>query len=300
MKKIVALCILFALCFGGAYAYAEDSWVIRSYMPWWWLRSHVPTEDELFEDFGSFTYLPTESYDGRYRAELNIERRDGDLATTVYVYITDTESGETAEVIRSERAYDFWGICWDKSSYDIYVQSSDVGTYALRYKDGAWQKDPKAEIPDYIVSRVDIIRMRQRIEDAIGKTPDELDDEYPDHKKAFQLGCIRCEDGFIEYEHSIRPPYTIIAAAGFSPSGELLYNEGMHLLSAELFDSCSPTTYKELIEAFGYGFDPGTSGLWGTGYLIDDGRMAGYFMISDDVDHDWKVQAVASSITDWD
>ena len=34
-------------------------------------------------------------------------------------------------------------------------------------------------------------------------------------------------------------------------------------------------------------------------YLIDDGRMTGYFMISDDVDHDWKVQAVVSSITDW-
>ncbi len=299
MKRAIALLLVFMFCFGGAYADTRDSWAIRSYAPWWALRSYVPTEEELFEDFGSFTYLPTDSYDGRYRAELNIERREGDLATTVYVYITDTQSAETAEVIRTERAYDFWGICWDKSSYDIYVQSTDIGTYTLRCTGGTWQKDLEAKIPDYIVSRVDIIRMRQRIEDMIGKTPDELDQEYSDHLKSFQLGYIRCEDGFIEYEHSVQSSHTIIAAAGFSPYGVLLYNEGMHLLSAELFDSCSPTTYKELIEAFGVGFDSGTSGFLYEDYLIDDGRIAAYLLINDK-DGNWKIYAFVDSITDWD
>ena len=300
MKRSIALLIVLMFCLGGAYADTRDSWAIQSYAPRWALRSYVPTEEELFEDFGSFTYLSTDSYDGRYRAELNIERREGDLATTVYVYITDTQSGKTTAVIRTDRAYDFWGICWDKSSYDIYVQSSDIGIYTLICTGGTWQKDLETGIPDYIVSRVDIIRMRQRIEDMIGKTPDELDQEYSDHLKDFQLGYIRCEDGFIEYEHSWRYPYTIIAAAGFSSSGVLLYNEGLNLLSAELFDGCSPTSYKELVEAFGYGFDSGASGFWSMSYLIDDGRTVVYNMISDGVDHDWKIQAFVTNITDWD
>lgn len=299
MKKLIVLWIVLVFGFGGAYAFGEDNWSICSYMPCWMLHSHVPTKDELFKDFGSFTYLPTDSFDGKYRANINIEQRDGDYATTVYVYIIDTESDETAEVIRTERAYDFWGICWDKGSYDIYVQSSDVGTYTLRYKDGTWQKDRETAIPDDIVSRVDVIRMRQRIEDMVGKTLDELNEEYPDNIFAFQLGCIKCEDGFIEYEYCAQSPNIIIAAAGFSSYGVLLHNEGMDLLSAELFDSYSPTTYKEMIEVFGYGFDSGSSGLWSTVYLIDDGRNVSYFMISDDVDHDWKIQAVVSSITDW-
>ena len=120
MKKIIALLLVFTFCFGCAYADTRDSWTIQSYVPWWWLRSYVPTEEELFEDFGSFTYLPTDSYDGKYRAELNIERREGDLATTVYVFITDTEGDEIAQVIRSERAYDFWGICWDNLVFNNF------------------------------------------------------------------------------------------------------------------------------------------------------------------------------------
>ena len=109
MKRSIALLIVLMFCLGGAYADTRDSWAIQSYAPRWALRSYVPTEEELFEDFGSFTYLSTDSYDGRYRAELNIERREGDLATTVYVYITDTQSGKTTAVIRTDRAYDFWG-----------------------------------------------------------------------------------------------------------------------------------------------------------------------------------------------
>ena len=89
-------------------------------------------------------------------------------------------------------------------------------------------------------------------------------------------------------------PHTIIAAAGFSSSGVLLYNEGMHLLSAELFDSCSPTTYKELIEAFGHGFDPGTSGFCYENYLIDDGRLVSYLMIQDGID--WKIHTFVGMI----
>ena len=122
-------------------------------MPWWWLRSYIPTEEELFEDFGSFTYLPTDSYDGRYRAELNIERREGDLATTVYVFITDTEGDEIAQVIRSERAYDFWGICWEYDNYNLWIQSSDIGTVCYSFNGEEWEKNNEAVKPDYIVTR---------------------------------------------------------------------------------------------------------------------------------------------------
>ena len=73
------------------------------------------------------------------------------IAVTVY----DAGSGELIDDFSPARASDFWGICWEKDSYNIWTQSADIGTSCYSYQDGKWERSDQAVLPDYIVSRYD-------------------------------------------------------------------------------------------------------------------------------------------------
>ena len=93
-----------------------------------------------------------ESYDGKYVAKQKVERL-GDVRY-IRVYVYEKETGELAGDFWVERAWDFWGICWENDSYNIWTQSADVGIYCYRYEDGEWRRDSiNMERPEYIVSR---------------------------------------------------------------------------------------------------------------------------------------------------
>lgn len=53
------------------------------------------------------------------------------------------------------RASDFWGICWETDTYNIWIQSGDIGVICYAYADGNWEVDPTAIRPDSIVSKYD-------------------------------------------------------------------------------------------------------------------------------------------------
>lgn len=110
------------------------------------------------EEWGSFTPDDVESFDGKLVAKQVVERRsfsDDDTLSMNYVRVDvfDNESGELVDSFYVARARDFWGICWEKDSYNIWTQSLDVGIYCYRYEDGTWRRDEKMERPEYIVSR---------------------------------------------------------------------------------------------------------------------------------------------------
>ena len=92
-------------------------------------------------DYGSFSPDVTTSYDGRYYAVQTLAR-PGDAAVDG-IQVTIYESGTDAVVdsFLTQRAYDFWGVCWAPDSYDLWVQSGDVGTYCMRCADGTWVRD---------------------------------------------------------------------------------------------------------------------------------------------------------------
>ena len=267
MGALLLALLLFVCC-----ATAEEhprSWVqdINS--------DYVPRNDELFREYGSFTPLNCCSFDGKYMALQSVEKRENDAVKMIYVYIFDTESSEAVDVLRTERAFDFWGICWDRDSYDIYVQSADVGVYAFRYGDGVWNRDPEGQIPEYIVSRWDFDDMARLCESVIGKTLNELDGKYPDRVEAVQIGILKCEYGYIVYEIG-EGSSVVTAAAGFSFTNILLGNAGMNLLSAERFEGSAPASTEELLSAFGPGyyiFNPFPTGMV---WVTDDGRIVLY------------------------
>ena len=106
------------------------------------------------ERYGSFTIEKTFSHDGRYYAL--VEPEDGHmLSRMIRVSVHEAASGELIAEFRPARALDFWGICWESDSYNIWIQSADIGIFCYRYEDGMWIEDWEIERPADIISKYD-------------------------------------------------------------------------------------------------------------------------------------------------
>lgn len=106
------------------------------------------------EEYGSFTPEDAYSYDGKLIAHQKVEEGAG--VKSIVVEIKDSVTGELISSFSPARAQDFWGICWENDSYDIWTQSGDIGVYCWRYQDGAWEcDDSHPKRPEYIISKYD-------------------------------------------------------------------------------------------------------------------------------------------------
>lgn len=106
------------------------------------------------EEYCSFTPEDTYSYDGKLVAHQKVEK--GADVSSIIVEIKDSQTGELVGSFSPARAWDFWGICWENDSYNIWTQSGDVGVYCWRYQDGVWKCDfSHPERPEYIISKYD-------------------------------------------------------------------------------------------------------------------------------------------------
>ena len=100
-------------------------------------------------DWGSFTDQRTESYDQKYYA---VPTADGpDIVVAVY----DAGSGTEVFSFRPARASDFWGICWESDTYNIWIQSADIGTLCYQFDGERWILNENAERPADIESKYD-------------------------------------------------------------------------------------------------------------------------------------------------
>jgi len=99
------------------------------------------------EKYGSFSPDLTTSYDGRFYAVQQKVRPEGMSVDYIHVTVYDAEAEEVADSFLTERAWDFWGICWEQDSYDIWVQSGDIGTYCMKYEEGRWVRSEDHEEP---------------------------------------------------------------------------------------------------------------------------------------------------------
>lgn len=106
------------------------------------------------DSYGSFTDEKTYSYDEKYYAVCeSVEYEGGWHDIEVSVYTAD--SGELVDSFFVARSRDFWGICWESSTYNIWIQSGDTGVVCYKYDDGQWVRDESAERPDDIISKYD-------------------------------------------------------------------------------------------------------------------------------------------------
>lgn len=81
--------------------------------------------------------------------------KETEHAEQIIVSVYLTENDELVFSFNPARAWDFWGICWESNSYNIWIQSGDIGIYCYAYEDDQWYVDENAVRPDDIVSKYD-------------------------------------------------------------------------------------------------------------------------------------------------
>lgn len=113
------------------------------------------TNETTAESWGSFTAHKTYSYDEKYYAVQTVEDDMYDGFDYIKVSVYETETDTLVDYFYPARAWDFWGICWENDTYNIWTQSADIGIYCYKYVDMKWEKDISAERPEYIVSKYD-------------------------------------------------------------------------------------------------------------------------------------------------
>ena len=99
--------------------------------------------------YGSFSPERTESFDGKYYALQTVVDRM--IEVTVYA----TDGNRRIFSFQPARSMDFWGICWENDSYNIWIQSADIGIYCYEFVNEVWTVKVDAVRPSYIVSRWD-------------------------------------------------------------------------------------------------------------------------------------------------
>ena len=99
------------------------------------------------ENWGSFSSERTESYDHKYYAEQKVV--DSNVVVTVY----NSETNAEVFSFTPARASDFWGICWESDSYNIWIQSGDIGILCYQFDNESWTLNENAERPADIISK---------------------------------------------------------------------------------------------------------------------------------------------------
>ena len=105
------------------------------------------------KNWGSFTPDKTFSYDNKYYALQTVEKREDASYIVVDIYLSETE--EKIYSFSPARASDFWGICWESDTYNIWIQSADIGVLCYRFEDNIWKLDNGALRPEDIKPKYD-------------------------------------------------------------------------------------------------------------------------------------------------
>ena len=134
--KTLTTCVLCALFFLSGCSILEFSPV---WPPRGWKQS----------EYGSFSPDVTNSFDGKYYAVQTLDKPEGSSVNFILVTIYDAGTDAIVDSFLTERAFDFWGVCWESDNYNLWIQSADIGTYCMIFEDGHWSRDVDASSSVY-------------------------------------------------------------------------------------------------------------------------------------------------------
>ena len=99
--------------------------------------------------YGSFNVEEAKSYDNRFTAKCLIG------SGMVTVQIIDNEKDSIVSSFKPCGKGDFYGVCWENDSYNIWVQAEGARFICYSMKDSRWDWEikEKARKPDYIKGR---------------------------------------------------------------------------------------------------------------------------------------------------
>ena len=101
------------------------------------------TDDEITSSDGKYTASYSSMYFGEYNAHM------------VIVTVRDAETKQIVSSFIPARSSDFWGICWEEGTHNIWIQSADIGICCYAENEGKWTLDENAVRPESIVSKWD-------------------------------------------------------------------------------------------------------------------------------------------------
>ncbi len=99
----------------------------------------------------SFTFDRTSSYDEKYYAVSTQKQGNDNIVVSIY----ETKDDVPVFSFETVRTFDFWGICWENSSYNIWIQSGDIGVICYSYENNKWNLNKNAQRPNNIISKYD-------------------------------------------------------------------------------------------------------------------------------------------------
>ena len=91
------------------------------------ITTNLTIVEQVEPKWGSFTDAPVTSSDGKYTASYSNMYIDEYETSMVIVDIHDAETGRLASSFIPARSSDFWGICWEDGTHNIWIQSGDIG-----------------------------------------------------------------------------------------------------------------------------------------------------------------------------
>ena len=103
----------------------------------------------ISKEYGSFTAQRAYSYDRQYSTMII------DSGDNVMIMIEDKDHYPVCSFSPCRKS-DFRGVCWENDSYNLWIQSGDVGVVCYSMNNsGKWELNSDAVRPDYIVSKYD-------------------------------------------------------------------------------------------------------------------------------------------------
>ncbi len=149
-----------------------------------------PPKNWRQSEFGSFSPDVTASFDKKYYTVQTLENKEGSKTAYIRVTIYDSVTNAVVDSFLTERAFDFWGVCWDPKNYDLWIQSNDVGTYCMCFMDGHWVRDVDDSYVFYYkdgVSYQEVSHPRH--------LPDEIIDRFKMNNGSFEYNNVYNQDG---------------------------------------------------------------------------------------------------------
>lgn len=113
----------------------------------------VQMDENSTHYWGTFTDLETSSSDGKYTAEYSGMHIGEYGDVMIVVNIRDAGTKKLVSSFIPARYFDFWGICWEEGTHNLWIQSGDTGIACYREQDGEWLLDEDAVRPESIVSK---------------------------------------------------------------------------------------------------------------------------------------------------
>lgn len=94
-----------------------------------------------------FSTEMTASHDGAYFSVIGVRYEGDDVEAVVNVF---SEMGECVDSFVAGNVDSFFGVCWEKDSYNIWTLSTENGLSCYTCKDEKWTLDESSVLPEYM------------------------------------------------------------------------------------------------------------------------------------------------------